>query len=203
MVRPSARTQTATGSRLLGAVNLRHFRTERLELRAISADDIDVLYALNSDPRVWTHFPSGVHTSRERTSAFVARQVLAWRQNGLGYWTAWTQDGSFAGVGGCAVNADAAWNVYYRFAPQAQGKGFASEMVRAAMTAARKLRPELPVTALILEHNLPSKAVAEKAGLDLAWRGPDEGNPDPDAVRLVYADRDLSSEVVKAILTYI
>jgi RimJ/RimL family protein N-acetyltransferase len=181
-------------------VNTRNFRTQRLELRAVTADDIDILYALNSDPRVWKHFPSGVHTSRERTAAQVAPQDQAWEQHGLGYWTAWTHDSSFTGVGGCSVNAAAAWNLYYRFTPEAQGKGFASELAQAAIAAARELRPDLPITALVLEHNLASKAVARKAGLDLAWRGPDEGNPDPEAIRLVYADRDLVPEVVRAIL---
>lgn len=186
----------------LATVNLRHMRTLRLELRAVSMDDMDVLYALNSDPRVWTHLPSGVHRGPERTAAQIARQVRAWEQHGLGYWTAWTLDGCFAGVGGCSINADVVWNVYYRFAAEAQGMGFASELVQAAMPAARNLRPELPITALLLEHNLASRSVAEKSGLDLVWRGPDEGNPDPDAVRLVYADRNLTKEIVRAILTH-
>lgn len=182
--------------------NNRRVRTDRLELRAITMEDVDVLYALNSDPRVWTHLPSGVHSGPEKTAAQITRQVEAWEQNGLGYWTAWTSDGSFAGVGGCSVNAGVAWNVYYRFAPEAQGKGFALELVRAAIPAARELRPDLPVTALLLEHNLASKSVAEKSGLDLVWRGPDEGNPDPNAVRLVYADRNLTPEVLRMILAH-
>jgi hypothetical protein len=34
--------------------------------------------------------------------------------------------------------------------------------------------------------------VAEKAGLTLVHRGPDPGDPDPDVMRLVYADRALT-----------
>jgi hypothetical protein len=30
----------------------------------------------------------------------------------------------------------------------------------------------------------------------LVWRGPDAGNPDPAAVRLVYADRPLPGELL-------
>lgn len=86
--------------------------------------------------------------------------------------------------------------------PEAQGKGFASEPAQAAIPAARALRPELPVTALLLEHNFASKSVAEKSGLNLVWRGPDEGNPDPDAVHLVYADRNLTPEIVRVILAH-
>jgi RimJ/RimL family protein N-acetyltransferase len=174
---------------------LRHLRTARLDLRAITPGDADLVYSLNADPRVWTHLPSGVHTSREETAAQVARQITAWERDGLGYWAARTQDATlaFAGIGGCTVKADVAWNLYYRFTPEAQGKGFASELARAALSAARSVRPELPVVALLLEHNAASRAVAEKAGLNLVWRGPDRGNPDPDAVRLIYADREMDS----------
>lgn len=86
--------------------------------------------------------------------------------------------------------------------PEAQGKGFASELVQAAIPAARALRPELPVTALLLERNFASKSVAEKSGLNLVWCGPDKGNPDPDAVCLVYADRNLTPDIVRVILAH-
>ncbi|HEY1701888.1 MAG TPA: hypothetical protein VGG75_19450 [Trebonia sp.] len=64
------------------------------------------------------------------------------------------------------------------------------------MAAARSARPELPVAALLLEHNRASAAVAERAGLDLIWRGPDACNPDPAAIRLVYADRPIDSDTI-------
>jgi hypothetical protein len=51
-----------------------------------------------------------------------------------------------------------------------------------------------------LEHNLASRALAEKAGLDLVWRGPDAGNPDPGAIRLVYADRGVEPDAVARLL---
>jgi len=180
--------------------DLHHITTDRLELSAMTEGDIDLIYSLNSDRRVWAHFPSGVHTSRERTAALVAVQAAAWERDGLGYWTARLLDGTFAGVGGCSVRDQVAWNVYYRFKPEAQGQGLASELVREACAAAAKVRPDLPITAFLLEHNLASKAVAEKAGLQLAWRGPDTGNPDPAAIRLVYADRELMPDVLAQLL---
>jgi len=179
---------------------MRQLRTPQLELRAVTASDIGDIYALNSDPRVWTHLPSRVHTSREQTTAQVARIVAAWEADGLSYWAARLPDGTFAGVGGCSITAAVAWNVYYRFRPEVQGRGLATELVSDARAAAVTVRPDLPVTALLLEHNLASKAVAEKSGLHLAWRGPDVGNPDPAAIRLVYADRDLTPDVLGKLL---
>ncbi len=181
---------------------LRQVRTVRLDLRAVAMSDLDLIYGLNSDPRVWTHLPSGRHTSREQTEAQLAKQSAAWDSVGLGYWTARLHDGTFAGIGGCSINAGAAWNVYYRFVPEVQGQGLATEVVQAAQAAARQVRPDLPVTALLLEHNHASKAVAEKSGLQLIWRGPDVGNPDPDAIRLVYADRDVAPDVLHTLLVH-
>ena len=56
-----------------------------------------------------------------------------------------------------------------------------------------EVMPEVPVIAFLVEHNRPSAAVAEKAGLSLVHRAPDAGNPDPAVMRLVYADRPLSA----------
>jgi RimJ/RimL family protein N-acetyltransferase len=166
----------------------------------VSENDLDLIFGLSSDPRVWTHFPSGVHTTRERTRAQLGRQAAAWASDGLAHWTAHLHDGTFAGIGGCSIRDHVAWNVYYRFAPEVQGRGLATELARAAQGAARQVRPDLPVIASLLEHNLASKAVAEKSGLRLIWRGPDIGNPDPGAIRLVYADRDVPAGLVGELL---
>lgn len=83
-----------------------------------------------------------------------------------------------------------------------QGHGYASELVEAARQAARDVRPQLPVAAFLLEHNVASRRTAERAGLQLVWRGPDAGNPDPDAVRLVYADRPLTEHDLAAMIAH-
>ena len=44
--------------------------------------------------------------------------------------------------------------------------------------------------AYLLDINGASRRTAEKVGLSLVWSGPDAGNDDPDAVRLVYLDRE-------------
>ena len=56
--------------------------------------------------------------------------------------------------------------------------------------AAHDVAPDRPVLAFLLEHNTASRRTAEKVGLRLVWRGPDDDNPDPDAVRVVFLDRD-------------
>ena len=52
--------------RAAGVSGARSVETGRLLLAEVTAADVDDLYALSSDPRVWTHLPSGRHTERAR-----------------------------------------------------------------------------------------------------------------------------------------
>ena len=179
--------------------DFRQFSTERLSLRAVRARDANQIFWLNSDPRVWAHRPSGVHTSMDQTESQVTGYIAAWDRDGLGCWAARTHDGTFIGIGGCSVKDDLGWNVYYRFLPEVQGRGYEAELVRAAVIAASVVRPELPIVALVLEHNAPSRVAAEHAGLTEVWRGPEQGTEDAPLVRLVYADRELPPGVVETL----
>ena len=187
----------------------RHVLTPRLRLDAVVADDLDDHVALLSDPGTWAHLPSGRHTSAERTVQGIRHSLGHWQGDGLGYWTARLRDdlpgtslraGDVVGTGGCALRVGTAWwNLYYRFTPSAWGRGLAAELVTAATEAAHTVVPGRPVVAVLLEHNERSRGRAERAGLQLVWRGPDAGNPDPAAVRLVYADRDLDETLLARI----
>ena len=135
--------------------------------------------------------PSGRHTSRDATEQFVRTSIADWHLAGLGYWSVREEpNGPIIGCGGCRLVSDKdRWNLYYRFAPEVQGRGYASELARAAVAAANEVDPARPVVAYMLEHNTASWRVAERVGLTRVWAGPDEGNPDPGAIGLVYADR--------------
>ena len=171
--------------------------TARLQLDPPREADLEDLHRIYSDARTWTHLPSGRFADLATTRGALAGWLADWREHGLGAWVA-REDGIVVGHGGCAVRQGAFWNLGYRFAPEAQGRGLATELARAAVDAAREHRPELPVVAYLLENNPASAAVAGKVGLALRHRGPDAGNPDPSAVRLIYADRALSEEELAA-----
>lgn len=183
----------------------RHVRTARLTLDAITAADLEPMFELHSDPEVWRHLPSGQHRDVAQTAQFLQERERDWADGGLGYWGARTRahvpNGpparTLIGVGGCARRHGTVWNLYYRLSPAAWGHGFATEIARAARAAAAAVDPQLPVVAYLLEHNTGSRRTAERVGLTLAWRGPDHGNPDPAAVRLIYADRHLSTDVLE------
>ncbi|KYH45153.1 GNAT family N-acetyltransferase [Branchiibius sp. NY16-3462-2] len=175
--------------------------TTRLSLERPLPDDLEALFAIYSDPRVWQHFPSLRHTDPERTAAMLRGWIDGWERDGLGMWMVRLPgDPALLGHGGCTIRADSFWNLGYRFAPAAQGHGYATEVAREAVSAAQQHRPDLPVVAYLLENNLPSANVATKVGLALQHRAPDAGNPDPGAIRLVYADRQLTAEQLAATL---
>lgn len=174
------------------AVRWDHCRTDRLVLAHVVETDVAELHEIHADPRVWTHAPELCPTDISSTEALVASSVAAWRDHGLSYWSVREHEGGqIIGCGGCRPVADKnRWNLYYRFRPEVQGKGYASEVASMAIEAATSVDSERAVVAVMLEHNVGSVRVAQKAGLQQVFRGPE---PDMEnAVRLIYADRPIT-----------
>lgn len=177
------------------------FLTPRLVLTAPTQEDLAGLHETHADPAVWEHFPSRRHIELSQTVAQVAREMASWREHGLGSWVLRSREdpaGPLLGLAGCRWHDGPGWNLGYRLARSAWGRGLAGEAVAAALAAADDVDPSLPVVAYLLEHNTRSRRTVERAGPDPLWRGSDTGNPDPAAVRLVYADRLLDEAVLTA-----
>jgi RimJ/RimL family protein N-acetyltransferase len=177
--------------------------TERLLLAVPDRQDLAELHQLYANPRVWRDDPLTRHVTPRQTAAMISRWRAAWERDGLGMWVARgagpPAEGRLVGVGGTFIRYGVAWNLGFRLAPDFWSQGYAQELTRAAFGAARQVRPELPLTAYLLEGNTRSQRATERAGLRLIWRGPDAGNPDRGAVRLLYADRDLPSTVLRTL----
>ena len=177
-----------------------------------ATDDRDQFFAIDSDPRVWTHLPSGRLTDEEEAEAILVRLASQWELDGIGPWMVRrVPGGEILGYCGCSLRGVAGpgasrrtpgafWNLGYRFRPEAQGQGLATAVSRDAIAAAGAVDPALPVVAYLLEANAASAVVARRLGLELVHRAPDAGNPDPTAVRLVFADRDLTAAQLDATL---
>ena len=184
----------------------REILTDRLSLRRPEPADVDTVFAVNADPRVWTHFPSLRPTDPAQIGMMIERWSRSWETHGLGSWVVRLRaSGEVIGNGGCTMigsdpedPAARLWNLGYRLC--ADHHGYATELAHAALAAAVGVAPEVPVIAFLVEHNRASAAVAEKAGLELVHRVPDAGNPDPSVMRLIYADRPLSAAQLAAAL---
>jgi RimJ/RimL family protein N-acetyltransferase len=174
-------------------------RSPRLELDRPVPADATGLFEIHHDPGSWTHFPQGRHLTVARTGQMVEDARAQWRADGLGYWTA-RQHGRIVGWAGCGVPRGLPWwNLAYRFATATHGTGLGAEAGAVAVEAAHDVAPDRPVLAYLLEHNVGSRRTAERLGLRLVWRGPDPGNEDPGAVRLVFLDRDPDDALVAAL----
>lgn len=181
--------------------DLARTRTERLHLDLPEPSDAQALHALSSDPRVWTHFPSLRETDPETSVRAIAQWRTGWERDGLGVWIVReAASAPLIGYCGCRIIDGSWWNLGYRFTPASQGHGYATEAARAALDAAHRVRPELPVVAYLVEHNTASAKVAERLGLTIRHRGPEPKHPEPEAVRVVCADRELSAEQLVSVL---
>lgn len=175
------------------------FELDDLLLATPTIDDVASLHYIYSDPRVWTHLPSARHVDISDTEAMVKKWLDGWSRDGLSLWVVKdAASGEVLGSVGCSLRRETYWNLGYRLSVDSQGRGIAKRVSQLAAARAREVRPELPVVAYLLEHNVASARVAEKVGLELRYRGRDAGNPDPAAVRLVYSDRELTPAQLRA-----
>jgi RimJ/RimL family protein N-acetyltransferase len=187
-------------------------RTERLLLRPLTIDHVDDYHRVYADPRTWVHLPSGRHTSRGESARAIERSMQSHRSYGFGHCAVVLREpvdglpaGAFLGSAGAAMLEFDAWNLGYRFAPEAWGHGFATEAATLSLAAARSASPDTPVTARVLASNTSSVRVLERLGLELAWRGasseaPAGADDSTHFERLVFADRPLEEETLDAVI---
>ncbi len=85
----------------------RHLQTDRLDLRAMTPDDLGALHRIISDPRNCVHIPEGPKESLADSRAWVERFSARWGASGLGYWTVRLRATSAViGVGGAGRPTD-------------------------------------------------------------------------------------------------
>jgi RimJ/RimL family protein N-acetyltransferase len=169
-------------------------RTDRLDLRATDPEaDLEALAVIFADADGWWHEPTGRHTSVGMSRAWLQRSAARWSE-GLSYWTIRLRaGGEVIGAGGVQRHRTGTWNLFYRLATAYWGAGYATEIGRAALAAAAQVDPSVAVIAWILEHNTPSRRVAERLGLiDRGLRL----DTNDGIARLAYADRELDDDLI-------
>lgn len=141
-------------------------RTERLVLRPVAASDHDELRAHWSTPAVCRFLFDGVPPTREEFEDLVAAGTRDTADAAHGLWIVRTPDtGVFMGTAGLRPLHDLGTEVYYSLAPEAWGKGYATEAAGALVDHA--LGPlGLPfVLAEVDEGNTASAAIVTRLGM--------------------------------------
>ena len=144
---------------------------ERLRLRAHTAGDFNDCFAMWSDPNV-TRFIGGRPSTREETWGRLLRYIGHWHALGYGYWIVEEKSSKrFLGEVGFAdmkreltPSLEGMPEIGWALMPVAQGKGIASEAVKAALTWGDANFGGRTTACMIDPQNLPSIRVAEKCG---------------------------------------
>ena len=143
--------------------------TERLLLRRWRQTDLELLRALNSDPRVMEHFPS-VQT-REESDAMAARIRSHFKAEGFGLWAVEVLKGAeFIGFVGLSIPSFKSHftpcvEVGWRLAQSHWGQGYAPEGARASLRFGFEELGLDEIVSMTVPANHKSRRVMEKIGM--------------------------------------
>lgn len=144
-------------------------RTGRLILRAPTLSDIHDVLGIHADPETNRHNPAGPMKDLREAQERISQWMNDWSMHGIGYWCVASLDNpQIIGVSGVRVmewSGRQVLNLYYRFAPKAWGKGYATEVAKEAIRVANRHLPQLPVVVRTRPTNIASMRVAERIGL--------------------------------------
>jgi len=147
-------------------LNRYHIVTERLDLRPITWADADRLAVLHADARMMSLLKHGP-LSRADSDALVADYEAEWRALGFGSWTASERASRrLVGLGGLRIH-EGDYGVALRgaFTPDSQGKGYGSELGRAALAFAFDVVGLDRVVAITRPDNTAGQRSLEKFGM--------------------------------------
>ena len=148
----------------------------RLLVRRPTRDDLDDVFRIHGDPRTNVHNLAGPGRDFGPCRKLLDTWLAHWDTYGFGYWVVEIADTTridhrvgavvgFSGVRHGVWLGRPVLNLYYRFALEAWGHGYASEVARYAVQWATTNHPDLPVLARTRPGNIASRRVAEAVGL--------------------------------------
>ncbi|BDH47570.1 GNAT family acetyltransferase [Salmonella enterica subsp. enterica serovar Choleraesuis] len=144
--------------------------SERLQLRPVSAVDIGDVWRIYGDARTHSFNPKGPLSSYQGAEALLQEWMNGWQLDGFGEFaialkSAPQETIGFGGIKLRHYEGKIHYNLGYRLAPEAWGKGYASEFTQRVLwfgfTALRLSR----VTTVVRPAHAASRRVLEKNGL--------------------------------------
>ena len=156
--------------------------TERLRLRAHRADDLDACAEMWADPAV-VRYTIGTPSTRQKTWMRLLAYRGHWALLGYGYWAVEEKlTGRYIGELGFAdfrrdglPAIEGLPELGWALLPRAQGRGYATEALRAAVAWGDRRFGAQRTACLIHRDNLPSFRVAGKLGYTIFATASDDG----------------------------
>ncbi len=140
--------------------------TPRLVLTPVGLADVNDLVLLCDDPRVafWTG-----PWSRESVEVWTRGMATRWKEDGVGKWMAHgREDGSLVGRGGFTrfdLDGEAVLELGWAVRDALTGRGYATEIGRAALAWATEHESGTPIVTFTEVHNHASQAVMRRLGM--------------------------------------
>jgi len=139
--------------------------TERLLLRKLRLDDLDDVAALFADPDVVRYVGNGEPADRDEAERALNSTLRRWQEQSFGRWAALDRKtGKFIGMGGFR-SLFGTPEVVYHLAKENWGKGYATELARAALRFGFEDRGFDRIVAIAKPQNTASIHVMKKIGM--------------------------------------
>lgn len=147
-------------------LSIPHLTTERLLLRAFTADDFESYAEMMSHPEVTRHLGDGRALTRVEAWRQMAMFIGHWAIRGFGLWAVEERaTGRFIGRIGCLEpEGFPTFEIAYTLTPSAWGNGYAREGAAAALRYARVELQRTNIASIIRPANLASISVARSLG---------------------------------------
>ena len=144
--------------------------TARLLLRPPRQEDVTAMFAIYSDPATNVFNPNGPMKELKQAQDFLDAWIRHWQEQGYGWWTVATREApdeviGFSGVALMKYLDVERVNLGYRLGVSAWGKGYATELGRAALGYAFNELKLAQVYGLVRPTHQVSIRVLEKIGL--------------------------------------
>lgn len=140
--------------------------------RRLSADDVEAVHVLHSDPATNAHNPYGASSGEDASAVMLTGWVEHWGRYGYGYELVFAV-GKLVGIAGARQDI---WretpviNLYWRLLPTFQGRGLSGILAQRALQMAVQARTGQLIVARMRPENTGSVHVARRLGL---WRRKD------------------------------
>ncbi|WP_295760201.1 GNAT family N-acetyltransferase [Undibacterium sp.] len=139
-----------------------------IALRQLYPSDLTAFLKIHCDPKTTQFNPAGPYTPL-RATELLQTWCAHWEQHGFGYWTVTDSERpeqviGFGGIMRKKVGHLDGFNIYFRLAPTAWGKGYASQIALASLDLAFTELKASEVLGLVHKDNLASRRTLERAG---------------------------------------